>query len=92
MRSVRGLLVGVVGGLVFPGINDDEPVGPIDLLEQRHARVSCLLERAIAVLLEQSDALARRARRNIERRHAIDGCIGGLGSYIGSSHGREQEG
>jgi len=50
--AVGGLVVGVVGSLVFPGVIDHEPVGPIGLLENRDAHVSGLLERPFAVLLE----------------------------------------
>ena len=81
--GVGGLLVGVVGGLVLPGLIDHEPVGPIGLLEQRDAHVSGLLERAVAVLLEQRHALARRARRDIEAGHAIDGVTAALGLRAG---------
>ena len=52
LGAVGGPFVGVVGGLILPGVIDYEPVGPIGLLEQDDAGVSGLLERSVAVLLE----------------------------------------
>jgi len=55
-----------------------KPVGPIELLQQRHTHISGLLEGSFTVLPEQRNALICGTWRDIECHHAIDGAAVGL--------------
>src|SRR6266700_1890478 len=86
----RGLLVGVEGGLVAPSLVNNEPVGPIELLQQRYTHISGLLEGPFTVLPEQRNALICGTRRDVECHHAIDGAAVGLGLRGAFGVDREQ--